>query len=173
LATASPEQLTLGTGQKEQRRISQWRPKNKGAESAVVEISDAAPRDSYVLPRLLPDSDTLETNERPAETLIALQSWEGTVLEVKEDSFIVRVADVRAEHADEEIALSKDELSDFDLELLEVGAILYWTIGYRQRMGGSRERVSRMRLRRLPAWSALQLREAQSRAEDLERELDW
>jgi hypothetical protein len=109
-----------------------------------------------------------------AEGLIPLQSWEGVVLEVDEDSFSARLADISGEHQDEEVELSKEELSEFDLDLLERGAIFYWTIGYRQRLpNGARERVSRIRFRRLPAWSKAELTTAHERAETLSRELGW
>jgi hypothetical protein len=127
----------------------------------------------YTLPRLIPASNSVDTSARPREILIALQSWEGDVLDVDDTSFVARLTDVAGEHQDEEVKLLRDELSDFDLELLEPGAIFYWTIGYRQRVRGSRERVSRIRLRRVPAWSKYQLGEAQERAAALARELDW
>jgi len=94
-------------------------------------------------------------------------------LETEDSTFLVRLIDVIGEHADEEIELSTDELSDFDLELLEPGAILYWTIGYRLQPGGARERVSRIRLRRLPAWTKRQLEEAGERAAALQQDLNW
>ena len=124
------------------------------------------------MPQLLPAPTDVEASRRPREILIALQSWEGVVLEVGGASFVARLIDVAGEHPDEEVVLSKDELSDFDLELLEPGAILYWTIGYMQRVRGSRARVSLIRLRRLPAWTARQLTEAQERAATLARDLD-
>jgi hypothetical protein len=106
--------------------------------------------------------------------LIPLQSWECVVLEVSEDSFSARLVDDLGEHPNEEVELSKEELSEFDLDLLERGAIFYWTIGYRQRLpNGARERVSRIRFRRLPAWSKAELAAARERAETLSRELGW
>jgi hypothetical protein len=127
----------------------------------------------YTLPQLIPATNSVDTSERPREILIALQSWEGVVLDVDDTSFVARLIDVAGEHEDEEVKLSLDELSDFDLKLLEPGAILYWTIGYRQQVRGSRERVSRIRLRRVPAWTKRQLGEAQERASRLARDLDW
>lgn len=130
------------------RQFTRWRPtegfKYQGEpELTAVKLAPS----SYTLPRLLPMPNSAETGERPKEILIALQSWEGVVLDVGEASFVVRLIDVADEHADEEVTLPKDELSGFDLELLEPGAILYWTIGYRQQVRGARERVSRIRLR--------------------------
>jgi hypothetical protein len=155
-------------------QFTRWRP-TRQFEYHVDPETDAmklAPS-SYTLPQLLPTPNSVEMSERPRETLIALQSWEGVVLDVHEGSFVARLVDVADMHPEEEVTLSRDELSDFDLELLEPGAILYWTIGYLQRARGSRERVSRIRLRRLPAWSRLELAEARERAATLASDLNW
>jgi hypothetical protein len=123
-------------------------------------------------PRLLPMPT--DSQVRSADTLIPLQAWEGAVLNVGVDSFTARLVDTAGEHPDEEIDLSKDELSPFDLDLLEPGAIFYWTIGYRQQLPvGARERVSRIRFRRLPAWSNAELTVARERADDLAHDLGW
>lgn len=104
----------------------------------------------------------------------ALQSWEGVVLSVRDESFTVRLVDVTGRRPDEEAEIDKEELSDFDLDLLHPGAIFYWTIGYRQQMPrGARERISQIRFRRLPAWSASELAAAQDRADALAHVLDW
>ncbi len=122
-------------------------------------------------PRVLPTIYGEQPVEE-AERMIALQSWEGVVLDVGETTFTARLADATADHAEEQVELSTEELSDFDLALLEPGAIFYWTIGYRL-LRGSRERVSRIRFRRLPAWNRRQLHEARERAGALRRDLGW
>jgi hypothetical protein len=167
-------------------RLTRWRQQADRPEVAEIGFRDpsaavtitsdayALALDRYVAPRLLPEDEKVdENNQRPREKLIALQSWEGTVLEVEDDSFVARLIDVNGEHLDEEVSLATEELCDFDLELLEPGAIFYWTIGYRYQLGGARERVSRIRLRRLPAWTKSQLDEARERAAALERDLAW
>lgn len=144
---------------------------------AGAEVADS-PHDSEpaVFPalRTLPSSSWhAEADGLPRERLIPLQAWEGAVLEVDDSSFVARAVDVAGEHADEEVSLPKDELSDFDLDLLEPGAIFYWTIGYREKPGGARERVSQIRFRRLPAWSTPQLEQVEVRADALARNLGW
>ncbi len=112
--------------------------------------------------------------ETPRGALIPLQKWEGVVLEVRQDTFVARIFDEAGKHPDEEIELPKEELSPFESDLLEAGAIFYWTIGYRQRLPrGQRERVSLIRLRRLPAWSRAELSAAHARAEALAHDLGW
>ncbi len=96
------------------------------------------------------------------------------MLAVADDTFSVRLVDLTGDRPEEEMELEKRELSDFDLELLETGAIFYWTIGYRLRLPrGARERVSQIRFRRLPAWSRSEISAAEARAERLAHELDW
>jgi hypothetical protein len=110
----------------------------------------------------------------PAAVLQPLQSWEGVVLEVRDKTFTVRLVDLTGDRPEEEMELEKEELSDFDLELLEPGAIFYWRVGYRRQLPrGARERVSLVRFRRLPAWSKAELASARQRAEDLASELGW
>ena len=110
----------------------------------------------------------------PAAMLQPLQSWEGVVLQVNDDTFSVRLVDLSGDRAEEEMELEKQELSDFDLELLEPGAFFYWTVGYRVRLPrGARERVSQIRFRRLPAWSRSEIAAAEERATRLAHELDW
>lgn len=185
MATATAKPISFpSTSDIAEPRLTRWRRDDRQGIAEIVIDSPAAPAhalDAYALtpgdyvgPRLLPEHERVEeSNRRPREKLVPLQSWEGTVLEVDGDSFVARLVDVADEHPDEEASISTEELCDFDLELLEPGAILYWTIGYRYQVGGARERVSRIRLRRLPAWTKRQLDEARERAAALERDLAW
>ncbi len=126
-------------------------------------------------PRLLPAPLAFDEKQQAQPVALqALQSWEGVVLEVGEESFFVRLVDLDGDRSDEEVEIYKDELSDFDLGLLQAGAIFYWTIGYRHQLPkGSRERVSRIRFRRMPAWSDAALAAARERAEALACDLNW
>jgi hypothetical protein len=147
-----------------------------GSYAAATEVSkvDTVPI-TVASPRVIPTLAAFERERiREASVLQPLQSWEGVVLDVREDSFLVRLVDATGDHADEELELGKEDLSEFDLSLLQPGAIFYWTIGYRQQVPrGGRERVSRIRFRRLPAWSQRELTAARERAVTLSNELDW
>jgi len=125
-------------------------------------------------PRMLPLAPPVERmGDQPQSVLQPLQKWEGVVLNVDGEMFTVRLVDLTGDRAEEEMQIEKDELSDFDLDLLQPGAIFYWIIGYRRHATGARERVSLIRFRRLPAWSQAQLNAARTRAEQLARELAW
>jgi len=96
------------------------------------------------------------------------QQWEGVVTSMGDDEFSVVLRDVsRAEASEYEAVLSKEEISEDDLPLLKAGAVLYWTIGYKTR-AGTRERVSTIRLRRLPAWSRADIERVKRQAGELD-----
>ena len=112
MAPASAEKTSPQTPAEDKlSRVTRWRPKDS-SEPAVHTMSMPAATlapNTYVLPRLLPEEEEAETNERPKEVLIALQSWEGVVLNVDDSSLVVRLIDVTAERPDEEVTLSRDE----------------------------------------------------------------
>ena len=123
---------------------------------------------------LNPQQEIERQGKTPGATLQPLQQWEGAVLEVGETTFTARLVDLTGERPEEELELDKAELSDFDLDLLEPGAIFYWTIGYRRQLPrGARSRESLIRFRRLPAWSRSELAAARERAEEAQRALGW
>jgi hypothetical protein len=96
-----------------------------------------------------------------------LAQWEGVVTSVDDDEFTAELKDLTDSTSPAETAtFSTSEISPGDLPLLEVGAIFYWTIGYRTSAGGQKSRESWIRLRRLPTWTSRQLREARQRAEE-------
>ena len=59
-----------------------------------------------------------------------------------------------------------------DLDLLEPGAVFYWNIGYRDRPSG-RERISTIRFRRLPVWTADELKVADQEAARVREKIGW
>jgi len=94
---------------------------------------------------------------------VLLQVWEGTVVKVDKDEFTAILRDKTEEsHPDEEVVLSTEELALEDLELLRLGAVFYWSIRYEQEPGLPRRRVSRIRFRRVPGWTASEIRRAES-----------
>lgn len=95
--------------------------------------------------RLVPDARTAN---------VLLQLWEGTVVGVGQGEFTAVVRDkTNTTNPDEEVVISFEELGDEDRPLVRIGAIFYWSIRYEQEPGLPRRRVTRIRFRRLPAWS--------------------
>ncbi len=103
------------------------------------------------------------------EPFTPLQEWEGYVVEVNEMTFTARLVDLTAgqEQEEEEADIPIAELSDADRLMLQPGAIFCWTIGCRRTRAGTRERVSRIAFRRLPAWTERELQENRRQAETL------
>jgi len=114
------------------------------------------PRQPLVRP-LLPPS--------PREFFRALESWEGVVLEVGQETFQARVLSKQGGQ-EEEAEFPLEELDPEDLALLEPGAVFYWSIGYLERPTG-RIKMSEIRLRRLPAWTPREIEEAEAVADEL------
>lgn len=99
---------------------------------------------------------------------VPLQKWEGVVLKKTDQSFFARLVDLTTRGIEEEAEFALEEVPDSDLDLLQDGAVFYWDIGYLDQTNGQRLRASSLRFRRLPAWTAQELKEAENRASHLE-----
>jgi hypothetical protein len=88
---------------------------------------------------------------------INLQEWEGRVTDISADTFTAALLDITAREKSEaeEADFPLSDISDDDHELLKLGAIFRWVVGY-QKVGNTKERFSRIVFRRLPAWTKLE-----------------
>ena len=102
-------------------------------------------------PLILPDS--FLPSAAP-QTMAALQEWEGRVEEIDGDTFVGILVDKTAGSGIEEerAELLLCDVQFADRSLLRVGAIFRWVIGYQTLQSGTRQRVSQIVFRRLPAW---------------------
>jgi hypothetical protein len=126
----------------------------------TVDPGDArvAAASSMRLRRSVKDVPRLYPQRPPAkDRLQRLQEWEGTVLDLREDSIRVRLVDKTNGGVEEEAEILLDEISRHDLPLIKRGAVFYWTIGYHDSATGQRTRQSIIVFRRLPAWSKSEL----------------
>ena len=100
-------------------------------------------------------------------------SWEGMVLEVLDDSFIVRLVNIVNPSQQEEAEILNTSVSDEDdLKLIVAGAIFYWSIG-RHVKGRRSELFSLIQFRRLPVWTKKEKELATQEASKLRQELGW
>jgi hypothetical protein len=97
----------------------------------------------------------------------SLQSWEGRVVEVSEDSFVATLVDLTMPGTEEHVELDLEEVTRDDRHLVIPGAVFYWSIGYREDPSGSRSRASEIRFRRLPRWSAREVADIAVRVDAL------
>jgi hypothetical protein len=111
----------------------------------------------------------------PELSLQPLQEWEGYVTEIGPEKFSARLVDRTAGNTTEsEIAeFPVADVADDDKLLLIVGGVFRWIIGYQRSRGGTKRRVSQVTFRRLPAWSANELKEAEAAAKVLTGTLVW
>lgn len=91
--------------------------------------------------------------------------WRGVVLKIYKDCFLCRLVDQDGNSPDEEAKILLSEISKEDLQLIDIGAVFYWSIGYQTNPSGTRTRSSIIRFRRLPVWRSEELSEAQKKAE--------
>lgn len=98
-----------------------------------------------------------------------LQQWEGVVTKVAAGEFEAMLHDLTDRSRPRELAtFSLDEVAPGDVRFVTEGSVFYWSIGYEER-AGSKRRVSDIRFRRLPAWTASELRAVEREADDLFR----
>lgn len=98
------------------------------------------------------------------------QKFSGIVTEIdhEKEEFIARISDLtNPNNPDELVTLSFDEIQEADQRKLTKGDSFVWYIGYVQGQRISREGFSKIRFRRLPAWSQQEIDLASSRSEEL------
>jgi len=107
---------------------------------------------------------------KPQDEFVALVKWEGVVTKLDKKCFEADLYD-KSRHTTEEAEFSLEDVSEQDFELLKIGAIFYWSIGYLDRVSGQRIKSSIIKFRRLPTWNDQDLKEARKRAEDSTKNL--
>lgn len=108
--------------------------------------------------------------------LMVLQAWEGFVDEIRPDEgvFQARLSDLTdSDNGEEIVELLIADVDDDDQELLRVGGVFRWIIGYREKTQGRRERVSSLVFRRLPGWSKIDLEAAKREGAAVANALQW
>lgn len=123
--------------------------------------------------RLIPGAVHFKPVDPVRDLLVPLQSWEGSVIEVLQDSFVARLIDRSSESPGEEAEFPLDEVSWDDRHLVKEGAVFYWIIGYRDSVGGQRTRISEIRFRRTATWTPSDFKRARGRARRLLDLLGW
>jgi hypothetical protein len=119
---------------------------------------------------------TLPEPSGPESRFRLLQKWNGIVDEVDlaKGEFAATIRDLTdPTRGDEVVCLSLDEISIPERPLLVEGAVFYWSVGYKDFSDGRRERVSSIRLQRLPAWTCAEIERAENEASRVADELDW
>jgi hypothetical protein len=98
-----------------------------------------------------------------------LQQWECVVRSVSTREFVAVLYDLTDRcRAEEEAIFPLEEVPDSDRPFVEPGSVFYWSIGYRTSSTGQKDRISQIRFRRLPTWTASERRDAVKEAAEFE-----
>jgi len=115
-------------------------------------------------PRSAAEYNTIDLR-KPREDI--KQIWDGVVTDLNDQEFTVKLEDkTNISNPNELVVLSIDEIDARDRDLIKVGAMLLWHIGYRDGPRTPRERFSKIKLRRLPAWTEEEILSAEQQAEE-------
>jgi hypothetical protein len=109
----------------------------------------------------------------PRDRFLALQEWEGMVIERRENALRVRLVDKTRPAAEEEAEINLNEISPQDRGLIKTGAVFYWSIGYHDSASGQRTRQSVIVFRRLPAWTDSEIAAIRRRVRQQKALLGW
>jgi hypothetical protein len=94
-----------------------------------------------------------------------LQQWEGRVIAISKDTFVAIISDrTNPENPQEKVEIELSEISQDDIGLIRPGSFFYWAVGYEDAPGVPRQRVSRIRFRRLPGWTTQEIKRAKQEA---------
>ena len=101
-------------------------------------------------------------------TLHPLQEWEGYVVEKGDSDFVAHLVDItsgNSSHAKEEAIIPNEEISERDVEKMQVGSIFRWVIGYERSLAGTKKRVSQIVFRDLPIVTDTDIKQSETWAE--------
>lgn len=101
------------------------------------------------------------------------QNWIGYVIEINKETFRAKVEDAyESSGTYEEVEFDLMDVEDEDKELLSIGSVFYWSIGYEYRKG-TKSKQSMLRFKRLPKWNTTDIDSAKDLADDLYKNLNW
>src|SRR5258708_37940616 len=98
-------------------------------------------------------------------TLQTRQVWDGTVTEVRSDSFLARLVDKTDPiNPDEQAVFEFAEVPEEERAFVTPGSAFYWTIGSERTPAGQIRSISMVQFRRVPAWTKTALARGADRA---------
>ena len=109
-----------------------------------------------------------------ARTFHAIQEWEGYVVAIREEDFVVRLLDVTSgsTNEEEEADIPLAEISAQDSAKIHPGSVFRWVIGYERAASGTKRRVSEIVFRDVPEITETDLRDGAAWADEAIRSLN-
>jgi hypothetical protein len=95
-----------------------------------------------------------------------IQVWEGVVLSVDDGAMVVKLTDRGGALPAHQAEISLEWVVDQDKDLVQPGAVFYWTL-FKETRRGSIRNAEEIRFRRLPSWSKMQIAKVAQEAQML------
>lgn len=114
-------------------------------------------------------------DHKPSKTASfqCLQKWEGTIIEINEETFTAKLNDLTKKNPTEIAEFFIKDISEDDKLLLQTGAIFYWYVGYTKSIQGQLTRGYSIRFRRIPVWTEKEITQAKLESKNLGNEIGW
>jgi hypothetical protein len=96
-----------------------------------------------------------------------IQKWECYVVDVGDHTFWARIVPIKGEGVEQEVEIYKSEVLSDEYQLIEKGAIFYWSIGYKKTRSGTIQKDSMIRFRRKLNWDDSDFQKASLNARKL------
>lgn len=120
------------------------------------------------LPHMIVPKSYFNINNR----FIAIQKWEGFVVEIQNNNILVKLNDLTDPGIEEYGEFTFEDINPSDLELVKPGAIFYWSLGYED-YNGTRKKASYIRFRRLPPPAIIEIDKIKKLAQHLSNKIVW
>lgn len=101
-----------------------------------------------------------------------LQKWKGIVTEITESGFKAELEDQTNPGTKEVASFDLEEISPDDQKLIEIGAVFYWSIGYKNQ-NGQVTKESLIRFQRIADWKEKDYDAAADRASSIYESLNF
>lgn len=127
---------------------------------------ESAPLQESTTPEPVPRSVKVAPEEpqmakEAGRTLQIKQLWEGTVTELRGETFLAVLNDKsRPNSPAEQVEFESVELREDDWPLVAPGAVFYWMIGTEHTPSGQVRNISNIEFSRLPVWTRSSLKAA-------------
>jgi hypothetical protein len=108
-----------------------------------------------------------EFKSKPLNCFNSKRKYQGEVRELTNDGFIGRLRNLSESAPDQEAEFYFEDVSPNDKELVAIGALFYWNIGYMTLVGGQRLGCHTLAFKRLPVWTKTEIKAAKQRAKSL------
>ena len=111
-----------------------------------------------------------QMSKEAGRTLLIKQLWEGTVTELRGETFLAVLNDKsRPNTPPEQVEFESVELRQDDWPLVAPGAVFYWMIGIERTPSGQVRNVSNIEFSRLPVWTRSSLNAASEKGSRVEQ----